>query len=143
MKFCNKLSDAEGLERCYNESTWACDFGKNGFRLPTEAEWEYACRAGTETNFYTGNTINSDGYTSTDLDRAGWYWYNLGQANNKAHVVGAKEPNNFGLYDMHGNVWEWCLDWYGSYQSGSVTNPTGVQTSSSRVVCGGSWYNND
>ena len=139
VKFCNKLSDAEGLERCYNESTWACDFGKNGYRLPTEAEWEYACRAGTETNFYTGNTISSKGSTSTDLDRAGWYWYNWGETNNTTHFVGAKEPNAFGLFDMHGNVWEWCNDCYGSYSRGSASNPTGAQTGSYRVFRGGCW----
>ncbi|MFH1741706.1 MAG: formylglycine-generating enzyme family protein, partial [bacterium] len=135
VKFCNRLSYVEGLESCYNESTWACDFNKSGFRLPTEAEWEYACRAGTETNFYTGNSITNDGYSSTDLERAGWYGYGVVQAN----VVGAKEPNAFGLYDMHGNVWEWCNDWYRNYSSGSVTDPTGFQTGSYRVIRGGSW----
>jgi len=138
VKFCNKLSDAEGLERCYNESTWSCDFSKNGYRLPTEAEWEYACRAGTETYFYTGNNLSSDRGTSTDLDRACWYWYNWGQANDKAHVVGAKEPNAFGLYDMHGNVWEWCNDWDGLYTSDSQSNPKGPSSGSARVIRGGS-----
>ena len=141
VKFCNKLSDAAGLERCYNESTWACDFGKSGFRLPTEAEWEYACRAGTETNFYTGNAISSDGYTSTDLDRAGWYYGNSGS---KTHPAGEKEKNAFGLFDMHGNVWEWCNDWYGEsyYTSSTSADPVGPTSGSRRVLRGGSWYNN-
>lgn len=136
IKFCNALSANKGLDKCYNESTGACDFTKNGYRLPTEAEWEYACRAGTTTAYYTGDS-------EIDLARAGWYWANWGQANNKAHVVGEKEPNSFGLYDMHGNVWEWCHDWYGSYSSGSVVNPTGAQTGASRVMRGGSWLDYD
>lgn len=139
VKFCNKLSDAAGLERCYNESTWACDFGKNGFRLPTEAEWEYACRAGTTTYFYTGNAISSDGAASTDLDRAGWYRYSDIGGRRQTHPVGEKTPNSFGLYDMHGNVGEWCHDWYRSYTSDSQTNPTGPEGGSSRVVRGGYW----
>ena len=138
VKYCNALSVSAGLDRCYNESTWACDFSKNGFRLPTEAEWEYACRGGTETKFNTGNNLSSDGKTSTDLDRAGWYWNNWGEANNKTHVVGDKEPNAWGLYDMHGSVWEWCNDRYGVYPLESVTNPTGPSTGSGRVMRGGS-----
>ena len=127
--FCNAQSDEAGLEQCYNESTGACDFTKNGFRLPTEAEWEYACRAGTTTNYYTGDSVS-------DCARAGWYFSNSGST---THQVGQKEPNVWGLYDMHGNVWEWCNDWYGSYPSGSVTDPIGAQTDSYRVVRGGSW----
>jgi len=138
VKFCNKLSDAAGLVRCYNESTWACDLTKNGFRLPTEAEWEYACRAGAETYFFTGNNLSSDGQTSTDLDRAGWYYGNSGS---KTHPTGEKEKNAFGLYDMHGNVWEWCNDWYGEryYASSPSADPTGPSTGSNRVKRGGGW----
>ena len=138
VRFCNKLSDAAGLERCYNDSTWACDFSKNGFRLPTEAEWEYSCKAGTETNFYNGNEINvlDDWKTSSDLDKAGWYLANSG---GMTHPVGEKEKNDFGLYDMHGNVWELCNDWDGDYTSDSQTNPTGVSSGSYRVVRGGSY----
>ena len=137
VKFCDKLSDAAGLDRCYNESTWEFDFSKNGFRLPTEAEWEYSCRAGTETNFYAGNNISIDDSTSTDLDRAGWYYFN---SNSKTHIVGGKEVNAFGLYDMHGNVWEWCNDWWAvTYSGGSVSNPTGPVSGSCRVHRGGSW----
>lgn len=99
------------------------------YRLPTEAEWEYACRAGTSTRFYTGNTHR-------DLARAGWYRKNSG---GKTHPVGSKAPNAWGLYDMHGNVWERCHDWYGKYPPDSIINPTGPESGSGRVVRGGSW----
>ena len=143
MKFCNKMSDAADLDRCYDDSTWTCDFGANGFRLPTEAEWEYACRAGTETNFHTGNDLSSDSRTSTDLDRAGWYWINWGDANRKTHTAGEKEPNAWGLYDMHGNVWEWCNDWYDKdyYDSSPSADPTGPTSGSYPVTRGGGWDN--
>ena len=133
VKFCNKLSDKSGFGRCYDESTWECNFSKNGFRLPTEAEWEYACRAGTETKYYTGNSVS-------ELGSAGWYGSNSGH---KIHPIGQKEANNFGLYDMHGNVWEWCNDWYGKdyYSSSPSTNPTGPTSGFHRVMRGGSWRN--
>ena len=105
------------------------DPGKN-YRLPTEAEWEYACRAGTTTRFYSGNS-------DSDLDRVGWYTSN---SVSKTYPVGQKQPNAWGLYDMHGNVWEWCSDWYGAYPSGSVTDPRGPSSGSLRVIRGGSWY---
>ncbi|CAN5503838.1 hypothetical protein BH10ACI1_BH10ACI1_17420 [soil metagenome] len=94
------------------------------YRLPTEAEWEYAARAGTTGDYY-GN-----------LDSIAWYLSNSGS---KTHPVGQKQANNFGLYDMSGNVWEWCQDWYESYSSGAVTNPTGSTTGSDRVIRGGGW----
>jgi formylglycine-generating enzyme required for sulfatase activity len=101
-------------------------------RLPSEAEWEYACRAGTRTRYYTGRN-------ESDLDRAGWYAKNSG---NKLHPVGEKEPNKFGLYDMHGNVWEWVEDdWHGNYDSAPddgrawIDEPRGAY----RVFRGGGW----
>ena len=139
VKFCNRLSEQMGYEKCYTESgDWECDFSKNGYRLPTEAEWEYACRAGTDTYFYTGNVLSySDGKTSTDLDKAELY----GSNRSNLHRVGRKEPNAFGLYDMHGNVCEWCNDWYGEsyYSSSPSNNPTGPNSGSERVDRGGSW----
>ena len=102
----------------------------HNYRLPTESEWEYACRAGTSTKYYSGNS-------SSDLGRVGWYDDNSGS---KTHSVGQKGSNSWGLYDMHGNVWEWCQDWKGDYPSGSVTDPKGPSSGSYRVLRGGSWY---
>jgi len=98
--------------------------GNGTYRLPTEAEWEYACRAGTTGPYYT------------DLDRAGWY---SGNSNNRTHPVAQKTPNAWGLYDMHGNVWEWCQDWRVDYPGGSVTDPKGPSSGNYRVIRGGSW----
>ena len=134
VKFCNALSKREGLTPCYSGSgiNTRCNWNANGYRLPTEAEWEYACRAGTTTEYHTGNG-------SSALDRAGWYPRN---SDNQTHEVGRKQANKFGLYDMHGNVWEWCWDWYGSYSSGTQTDPKGPSSGSYRVDRGGGWgYN--
>jgi len=100
--------------------------GTDSLRLPTEAEWEYACRAGT-----TGARYG-------ELGEVAWYYDNSDQ---KTHPVGQKAPNAWGLYDMLGNVWEWCQDWHGSYPSGPVTDPTGPSAGSFRVDRGGSWRN--
>jgi formylglycine-generating enzyme len=141
VEYCNELSRQDGLDPCYSGSgaSIVCDFTANGFRLPTEAEWEYACRAGTETDFHTGNMTHS-GSSPIDpaLDRAGWYGGNCGST---THPVGEKEPNAFGLYDMHGNVYEWCWDWYSGnyYASSPAEDPRGPASGSDRVVRGGSW----
>jgi formylglycine-generating enzyme len=144
VEYCNELSRQEGLDPCYSGSgaSILCDFTANGYRLPTEAEWEYACRAGTETDFHTGNMTHS-GSSPIDpaLDRAGWYGGNSGST---THPVGEKEPNAFGLYDMHGNVYEWCWDWYAGnyYASSPAEDPRGPASGSDRVVRGGSWHYN-
>jgi formylglycine-generating enzyme required for sulfatase activity len=102
------------------------------WRLPTEAEWEYAARGGekgAKDHFiYAG---------SNDLDEVGWYYANSGS---KTHPVGGKKPNQLGLYDMSGNVWEWCADWYGNYPEGPLNDPTGPAEGSGRVLRGGSWF---
>ncbi|MDR2734672.1 MAG: formylglycine-generating enzyme family protein [Spirochaetota bacterium] len=149
--FCNKLSALENLTPVYSisgstdpsvwgevptssDSTWDAvimNSSANGYRLPTEAEWEYACRAGTTTAYNTGAEIS---------DNTGWYSAN---SDSKTHEVGKKPANNWGLYDMHGNVWEWVWDWYGSgyyTADGAGTDPRGPTTGSFRVLRGGSWY---
>ncbi len=112
--------------------------GADKYRLPTEAEWEYACRAGTTTPFYFGkclsaNQANYDGnYPLEDCPK--------GQYREKTVPVGSFAPNAWGLYDMHGNVWEWCQDWYGNYTADAVPDPTGPSSGSNRVLRGGGWY---
>ncbi|MEW6746611.1 MAG: SUMF1/EgtB/PvdO family nonheme iron enzyme [Planctomycetota bacterium] len=111
--------------------------GRTGLELPTEAQWEYACRAGTTTPFAFGDTITPD-----QVNYDGNYPYGnapKGQYRQKTVAVDAFEPNAWGLYNMHGNVWEWCADWYESYPSGAVTDPTGPSGGSDRVLRGGSW----
>ncbi len=109
------------------------------YRLPTEAEWEYACRAGTTSAFFNGPMVTGKDFNHNPyLDSVGWYYHNASHA---PHRVGLKSPNAWGFYDMHGNVWEWCSDWYGDYPSESVTDPQGPSDGSVRVVRGGSWYN--
>jgi formylglycine-generating enzyme required for sulfatase activity len=120
VNFCRKLSNREG---------------KN-YRLPTEAEWEYACRAGTTSAYSFGDDPNK-------LSEYGW-WGGLtedGNAKNEqyAHEVAAKQPNGYGLYDMHGNAWEWCSDIYGDYRSGAMSDPRGLASGVTRVHRGGGW----
>ena len=103
------------------------------FRLPTEAEWEYAARGGKKSNGYEYSGSNT-------LDDVAWYYKNSSE---KTHAVKSKAPNELGIYDMSGNVYEWCQDWYGAYSSSSQTNPKGPSTGSIRVHRGGSWNSID
>jgi formylglycine-generating enzyme required for sulfatase activity len=142
VEFCNKLSEKEGLTPVYTitertpamghpitNATVTPNWSASGYRLPTEAQWEYACRAGTTTAYNTGAAISAS---------TGWYTSNSG---GKTHSVGEKSANAWGLYDMHGNVREWCWDRYGAnyYSSSPAQDPTGPDSGSSRMIRGGSW----
>ncbi|OEU82495.1 MAG: hypothetical protein BA865_14325 [Desulfobacterales bacterium S5133MH4] len=111
--------------------------GGNKYRLPTEAEWEYACRAGSTTAFANGGITETGCGYDPNLDAMGWY---CGNSDKKPHPAAQKKPNAFGLYDMHGNMWEWCEDWYGTYPPDLVTDPTGPSSGSGRVIRGGGWH---
>lgn len=106
------------------------------FDLPTEAQWEYACRAGTETQLNSGKNLTTRTGKCLNLDEVSWYYEN---SDKKPHPVGLKKPNAWGIYDMHGNVWEWVRDWYGNYPSDDVVDPLGPQKSTKRVFRGASW----
>lgn len=122
----------------YDAQAYVVEMNKMGegtYSLPTEAQWEYSARAGSTTAFANGEITESYG-DDPNLDAIGWYSYN---SNNKTHPVGQKAPNAWGLYDMSGNVLEWCQDWYGDYPTSAVPDPTGPLSGSFRVRRGGSW----
>jgi formylglycine-generating enzyme required for sulfatase activity len=127
--FCNQRSTADGLRPCYDAKTGACDFSADGYRLPTEAEWEYACRAGAEDAYPRGDDPRQP------ADHA-WFKKNAGL---KTHPVGRLTPNAWGLFDMSGNVWEWCNDWYqvDAYASAGAADPRGPDHGEKKVLRGG------
>jgi formylglycine-generating enzyme required for sulfatase activity len=144
VEYCNKRSQKEGLTPAYmidvtNVTNVMWNRNANGYRLPTEAEWEYACRARTTTPFSTGNNITTD-----QANYNGNKPYNnnaKGTYREKTTAVGSFLPNAWGLYDMHGNVLEWCWDWFWYYSSESQTDPVGEVTGTYRVFRDGSWFN--
>jgi formylglycine-generating enzyme required for sulfatase activity len=129
--FCNRRSEREHLQPCYDLKTGGCDFHANGYRLPTEAEWEYACRAGSATAYFFGES-------PAKLGEYAWYDKNAG---GHPQPVGRKLPNAWGLYDMCGNVWEWCNDFYkvDYYQESPRQDPTGPTAGDTKVLRGGAW----
>lgn len=133
IEFCNRLSEKEGLQKAYSGSgkSITCDFNANGYRLPTEAEWEYAARGGIKGNGYRYSGGNN-------IDALAWYGSNSG---NTTHDVDGKQPNELDIYGMTGNVWEWCWDWKGDYIYHNQANPVGANFGYNRVLRGGSWNN--
>ncbi|MCH1440900.1 MAG: formylglycine-generating enzyme family protein [Rubripirellula sp.] len=116
VEFCRKLSELPAEKSAGNV-----------YHLPTEAEWEFACRAGTTTRFSFGD----------DESEFGDYAWSLENSGDKTHAVGCKKPNAWGLHDMHGNVWEWCRDWYDDFSKGGLTDPAGPTAGAGRVIRGG------
>ena len=152
--YCNTRSKHEGKDTVYlyssltRDSIWCteladvtADFSRSGYRLPTEAEWEYACRAGSTTDYYWGRNYPPTTTADTLAIDSNAVWWN--NSLNCTQPVASKKPNAWGLYDMSGNVFQWCNDWYDSYRSSSEPNPVGPSSGSYRVLRGGSWRHHD
>ncbi|KAB2908727.1 MAG: SUMF1/EgtB/PvdO family nonheme iron enzyme [Ignavibacteriales bacterium] len=132
IKFCNKLSALEGLQRAYSfkGKKVVCNFNANGYRLPTEAEWEYAARGGNKSRYYR--------YSGSDnINEVAWY---LENSDRVPHEIGTKKPNELGIYDMSGNACELCWDWYGNYTASKQINPRGPATGEYHVIRGGGYF---
>ncbi|MBF0501441.1 MAG: formylglycine-generating enzyme family protein [Candidatus Riflebacteria bacterium] len=152
VRFCNVLSSNQKLTPCYKNGSNSvtitdadmvtCDWNADGYRLPTEAEWEYACRAGTTTNCYWGDDPSHDKigqYAWFSKNANSDFWKNPHADKGGTQPAGTKLSNQYGLYDMNGNVWEWCWDWSGNYPNSSCTDPQGQGAGKYRVIRGGAW----
>ena len=141
--YCDWLSLYEHLPRAYNHGAWRCNednpYATQGYRLPTEAEWEYACRAGTESPFYTGSCLAA-GVEANYNGNEPYPGCPVGPYVGGTVAVGGGSANAHGLHDMHGNVWEWCNDWYGAY-GGTITDPAGPTDGQYRIARSGGWDN--